>query len=95
MEIYTEQGAENLDDDAFLVWWGEVVDCSVGPSTEVFAFQVNQLWRDRMVAVLEDRGWRLERRIDVGRGRVSHFNRASDGTSQKREFEQIQVLVRV
>lgn len=95
VEIYTEHGAENLDDDAFLAWWGEVVDCSVGPSTEVFAFQVNQLWRDRMVAVLEDRGWRLERRIDVGRGRVSHFNRASDGTSQKREFEQIQVLVRV
>ena len=94
IEVYTAAGAENLDEAGFLQWWGRVADNAVGPSTQVFAFQVNQKWRDVMVGVLEARGWALTDRIDVGRGAASHFNRTADGASSKREFEQIQVLQR-
>lgn len=77
-EIYTSHGAENLDDEAFLEWWKQVVSISVAPSTRVFAFQINEAWRERMsevaLSALGDQ-WRLADEIDVAAPR-NHFHRS-------------------
>lgn len=92
-EIYTEFGAENLDQDMFLDWWRRVIEHSVSGTTRVFAYQIDQIWKDRMNAVLESLGWRLDRQIQVGRNRVSHMTR-SRGDGTKHNFEEVQVFVR-
>lgn len=77
-EIYTSHGAENLDDEAFLEWWKQVVSISVAPSTRVFAFQINEAWRERMsevaLSALGDQ-WRLADEIDAATPR-NHFHRS-------------------
>ena len=77
-EIYTSHGAENLDDEAFLEWWKQVVSISVAPSTRVFAFQINEAWRERMsevaLSALGDQ-WRLADEIDAAAPR-NHFYRS-------------------
>lgn len=95
VEIYTAQGAENLGSEDFLAWWSQVVEMSVGAETTVFAYQINQALRESMNDVVAGHGWRLVDQIDVGRKTVSHFNKNSDGTSRRREFEQVQVFERV
>jgi hypothetical protein len=77
-EIYTSQGAENLDDEAFLEWWKQVVSMSVAPSTRVFAFQISEKWRKRMSAVAQSvlgEQWHLVDEIDASVSR-NHFQRA-------------------
>lgn len=77
-EIYTKNGAENLDDTAFLEWWGSVVRMSVAPSTRVFAFQISEKWRQRMSTVVHSvlgDGWRLADEIDASASR-NHFQRS-------------------
>lgn len=77
-EIYTSQGAENLDDVAFLEWWKQVVSMSVAPSTRVFAFQISEKWRKRMSAVAQSvlgEQWHLADEIDASASR-NHFQRA-------------------
>lgn len=77
-EIYTSQGAENLDDEAFLEWWKQVVSMSVAPSTRVFAFQISEKWRKRMSAVAQSvlgEQWHLADEIDASASR-NHFQRA-------------------
>ncbi len=93
-EIYTAHGAENLDEVAFLEWWWSVCEMAASPSTEVFAYQINQVWRDRMNSVLLSQGWDLLQQIDVGTHAVSHMTRNKDGSSRRREFEQVQVFAR-
>lgn len=77
-EIYTSQGAENLDDEAFLEWWRQVVSMSISSSTRVFAFQINEVWRERMsevaLSALGDQ-WRLADEIDAATPR-NHFHRS-------------------
>lgn len=92
-EIYTDSGAENLDPDAFLDWWRRVAEHSVSGTTRAFAYQIDQVWKDRMNAVVESLGWRLDRQIPVGRNRVSHMTR-SRGDGTKHNFEEVQVFVR-
>lgn len=94
-EIYTKNGAENLDDTAFLEWWGSVVRMSVAPSTRVFAFQISEKWRQRMTTVVQDElgeGWRLADEIDASTS-DSHFQRAQSTT--KRRGETMVVFERV
>lgn len=94
-EIYTKNGAENLDDEAFLEWWGSVVRMSVAPSTRVFAFQISEKWRQRMTTVAQDElgeGWRLVDEIDASTS-DSHFQRAQSST--KRRGETMVVFERV
>lgn len=94
-EVYTENGAENLDDEAFLEWWKQVVTMSVAPSTRVFAFQISELWRERMStvahSVLGD-GWRLVDEIDASTS-DSHFQRAQ--STKKRRGETMVVFERL
>lgn len=94
-EIYTSQGAENLDDEAFLAWWGSVVRMSVAPSTRIFAFQISEKWRKRITTVAQDelgKGWRLVDEIDASTS-DSHFQRAQSTT--KRRGETMVVFERV
>ena len=94
-EIYTSQGAENLDDEAFLAWWGSVVRMSVAPSTRIFAFQISEKWRKRITTVAQDelgKGWRLVDEIDASTS-DSHFQRAQ--STKKRRGETMVVFERV
>lgn len=94
-EVYTENGAENLDDEAFLAWWGSVVRMSVAPSTRIFAFQISEKWRKRITTVAQDelgKGWRLVDEIDASTS-DSHFQRAQSTT--KRRGETMVVFERV
>lgn len=86
-EIYTKNGAENLDDEAFLEWWGSVVRMSVAPSTHVFAFQISEKWRQRMTGIAGQelgKGWRLADGIDASTS-DSHFQRAQSTTKRRGE----------
>ena len=86
-EVYTENGAENLDDTAFLEWWGSVVRMSVAPSTHVFAFQISEKWRQRMTGIAGQelgKGWRLADEIDASTS-DSHFQRAQSTTKRRGE----------
>lgn len=86
-EVYTENGAENLDDEAFLGWWKQVVTMSVAPSTHVFAFQISEKWRQRMTGIAGQelgKGWRLVDEIDASTS-DSHFQRAQSTTKRRGE----------
>ena len=94
-EIYTSQGAENLDDAAFLEWWRQVVSMSVAPSTRVFAFQISEKWRERMSTVALDvlgEQWHLVDEIDASVSR-NHFQRAR--SPQKHRGETMVVFERL
>lgn len=94
-EIYTSQGAENLDDEAFLEWWKQVVSMSVAPSTRVFAFQISEKWRKRMSAVAQSalgEQWHLADEIDASASR-NHFQRAK--SRQKHRGETMVVFERL
>lgn len=86
-EVYTENGAENLDDEAFLEWWEQVVTMSVAPTTRVFAFQISELWRKRMSTVAQSvlgDGWRLADEIDASASR-NHFQRSRSRVKHRGE----------
>ena len=94
-EIYTSDGAENLDDEAFLEWWKQVVSMSVAPSTRVFAFQISEKWRKRMSAVAQSvlgEQWHLADEIDASASR-NHFQRAQ--SRQKHRGETMVVFERL
>lgn len=86
-EIYTSQGAENLDGEAFLEWWKQVVSMSVASSTRVFAFQISEKWRKRMSAVAQSvlgEQWHLADEIDASASR-NHFQRAQSRQNHRGE----------
>lgn len=94
-EVYTENGAENLDDEAFLGWWKRVVTMSVAPTTRIFAFQISEKWRKRMTTVAQDglgEGWQLADEIDAFTS-DSHFQRAQ--STKKRRGETMVVFERL
>ena len=94
-EIYTSDGAENLDDEAFLEWWKQVVSMSVAPSTRVFAFQISEKWRKRMSAVAQSalgEQWHSVDEIDASASR-NHFQRAR--SRQKHRGETMVVFERL
>lgn len=86
-EVYTENGAENLDDEAFLGWWKQVVTMSVAPTTRVFAFQISELWRERMSTVVHSvlgDGWHCVDEIDASASR-NHFQRSRSRQTHRGE----------
>lgn len=94
-EVYTENGAENLDDEVFLGWWKRVVTMSVAPTTRIFAFQISEKWRKRMTIVAQDElgeGWQLADEIDAFTS-DSHFQRAQ--STKKRRGETMVVFERL
>ena len=87
-EIYTENGAENLDDEAFLDWWKQVVMMSVSETTRVFAFQISEKWRKRMSTVVQEvlgDQWHLVDELDASTPR-NHFQRARSRKKSRGEM---------
>ena len=92
IEVYSENGAENLGDEDFAAWWGEVVkNCSYS-NAKVFAVQTNQACRKVFEDALVTQGWQLKEELVFDNNQKSHFHRVSGMT--KREYESILVFVR-
>lgn len=92
IEVYSENGAENLSDEDFAAWWGEVVkNCSYSKA-KVFAVQTNQACRSVFMDALEEQGWELKEELVFDNNQKSHFHRVSGMT--KREYESMLVFTR-
>lgn len=92
IEVYSDNGAENLSDEDFAAWWGEVVkNCSYG-NAKVFAVQTNQACRKVFADALEEQGWTFKEELVFDNNQKSHFHRVSGMT--KREYESMLVFIR-
>lgn len=92
IEVYSDNGAENLSDEEFAAWWGEVVkNCSYSKA-KVFAVQTNQACRKVFADVLEEQGWEFKEELVFDNNQKSHFHRVSGIT--KREYESMLVFTR-
>lgn len=92
IEVYSENGAENLSDEDFAAWWSEVVkNCSYS-NAKVFAVQTNQACRKVFDDALTEQGWELKEELVFDNNQKSHFHRVSGMT--KREYESMLVFVR-
>lgn len=92
IEVYSDNGAENLSDEEFAAWWSDVVkNCSYS-NAKVFAVQTNQACRSVFEDVLVAQGWQLKEELVFDNNQKSHFHRVSGMT--KREYESMLVFVR-
>lgn len=92
IEVYSDNGAENLSDEDFAAWWGDVVkNCSYS-NAKVFAVQTNQACRSVFADALEEQGWELKEELLFDNNQKSHFHRVSGMT--KREYESMLVFTR-
>lgn len=92
IEVYSDDGAENLSDEDFAAWWGEVVkNCSYS-NAKVFAVQTNQACHKVFADALEAQGWELKEELVFDNNQKSHFHRVSGMT--KHEYESMLVFVR-
>lgn len=92
IEVYSDNGAENLSDEEFAAWWGDVVkNCSYSKA-KVFAVQTNQACRSVFMDALEAQGWEFKEELLFDNNQKSHFHRVSGMT--KREYESMLVFVR-
>lgn len=92
IEVYSDNGAENLSDEDFAAWWGEVVkNCSYSKAN-VFAVQTNQACRSVFEYALVAQGWQLKEELVFDNNQKSHFHRVSGMT--KHEYESMLVFVR-
>jgi hypothetical protein len=92
IEVYSDNGAENLSDEEFAAWWSEVVkNCSFSKA-KVFAVQTNQACRKVFADVLEKQGWTFKEELVFDNNQKSHFHRVSGMT--KREYESMLVFTR-
>lgn len=91
-EIYSEDGAENLPEDKFLEWWGDVVKNSLQLHPKYFCVQLNQKYYEKMVPIVEAHGFSLAKKLDAP-VKSSHMTRRG-GKNLKKEYESMAVLVR-
>ena len=92
IEVYSENGAENLGDEDFASWWSEVVkNCSYS-NAKVFAVQTNQACRKVFADALVEQGWTFKEELVFDNNQKSHFHRVSGMT--KREYESMLLFVR-
>lgn len=92
IEVYSDNGAENLSDEDFVAWWSHAVkNCSYS-NAKVFAVQTNQACRKVFADALVAQGWQLKEELVFDNNQKSHFHRVSGMT--KREYESMLVFVR-
>lgn len=92
IEVYSENGAENLSDEEFAAWWSDVVkNCSYS-NAKVFAVQTNRACRSVFMDALVAQGWQLKEELVFDNNQKSHFHRVSGMT--KREYESMLVFTR-
>lgn len=92
IEVYSENGAENLSDEDFAVWWSDVVkNCSYSKA-KVFAVQTNQACRSVFEDALVAQGWQLKEELVFDNNQKSHFHRSNG--NDKHEYESMLVFIR-
>ena len=92
IEVYSENGAENLSDEEFAAWWSDVVkNCSYSKA-KVFAVQTNQACRKVFADALEEQGWELKEELVFDNNQKSHFHRSNG--NDKHEYESMLVFTR-
>ena len=92
IEVYSDNGAENLSDEEFAAWWSDVVkNCSYGKA-KVFAVQTNQACRSVFMDVLVAHGWQFKEELLFDNNQKSHFHRSNG--NDKHEYESMLVFVR-
>lgn len=92
IEVYSDNGAENLSDEEFAAWWSDVVkNCSYS-NAKVFAVQTNQACRKVFEDALVRQGWTFKEELVFDNNQKSHFHRVSGMT--KREYESMLVFTR-
>ena len=89
-EIYSPDGAENLDEDAFLDWWKRTVENVAGTGIRLFCFQANRKWRGRMAEIVEQAGFRMIDEVACPH-RSSHMTKKG-GVDRKTEDEAMVIL---
>lgn len=92
IEVYSDNGAENLSDEDFAAWWSEVVkNCSFSKA-KVFTVQTNQACRSVFEDALVEQGWTFKEELVFDNNQKSHFHRSAG--RDKREYESMLVFVR-
>lgn len=92
IEVYSDNGAENLSDEDFAAWWSDVVKNFSYSNAKVFAVQTNQACRSVFMDALVAQGWQLKEELVFDNNQKSHFHRVSGMT--KREYESMLVFSR-
>ena len=92
-EHYTDDGAENLDDQAFRCWWDAVVQHCLSAQTRWFVLQTNQRYRTLFSQGIEAAGFHIEEVVELSVS-SSHKTRNQDGRSTKHEHESVIVFAR-
>lgn len=94
IEYYSDFGAENLSHGEFLEWWRQVVDNCCKANPKYFCFQINTKYRDYMLKIVEDAGYKLIDELYFKSNKSSHFNRKK-GVNFKTEKESMLVLKKI
>lgn len=81
-ELYTENGAENLNENDFLKWWDTIIKNS---DVNIVAFQINQKYKDILTDVVIQNGYELVEEMKLNK-QASHLNKS------KKEFESLMIL---
>lgn len=92
VEYYCDDGAENLSYNDFLAWWKDVVTKIAVRKPEHFCFQINTKYRDDMLKIVEDAGYKLVDELYFKSNKSSHFTRKKNGVNLKTEKESMLVL---
>ena len=89
-EIYSSNGAENLDYIDFLSWWKSIIKES---NCNIIAYQINQKYKENMNKQILDLGYALIDEINLNQ-QSSHFTRKKNGLNLKKEYESIQIFIK-
>ena len=78
-EMYSDDGAENLSYEDFLLWWKQVVTTSTNkPNVKFFAFIINNKFQQDMKNIVLECGLELDKIIKLGKdNNLNHFQRSS------------------
>lgn len=94
IEIYSKNGSENLDNNAFLDWWHQVVLNCDKTGIKYFCFQINQKYRNNMLKIVENCNYKLIDELQFNNNKSSHFTRKGENNIKK-EFETMLVLQKI
>lgn len=83
VEIYSEDGAENLSYSQFLSWWSSIISHFKG---KYFAFVINHTYKQDMLGICLAHGLTLIDDIKLGKQSYSHLNADSRTAGIKGEF---------
>ena len=92
IEIYSKDGAENLNHDEYLKWWQSVVE-NCHDICQYFCFQINQKYKKELSDIMEKNGFVFRTEYVYGYAKSSHFMKTS-GKNIKKEYESMLVFER-